>query len=605
MIEAATSYTSPAFARRVVDATQAVFGDSPLTQSVDAACRSYELDLENVQSGRGIGALLIAIVGAKGQGKTWAARQFVRNPKIQGLLRSGDLTDDATTRLVWIGPVAPDDLDPASEIYHPCAATDLAEIGQPYVVLDTPGLTDADHRATKVAQAALSLAPIKLLVIARDQLRAASNMTIAHQIDGAVCIPIISSVEPDEMAGGALEGTLTEDLRGLRDQLGLLAPRSVIADEVLVPDFEITGDEAASSQVFLGSVLDRLNELGLNELALSSAREQRIASLGQRLRGQVAKLIGDELPQLASAVAQLNRETEHLPERVLASLLGSEAVLETGVRMRLRARLVSDTSLLWFPYRTVMGTLNLTQGAWDRVMLALAGSVPSLFGALTSFARNVRQNREFSSEIQDGIRTRTQQQVEERLRPLCDQFHRTVMKLRPRSERSRDDLDSAGMHLAGIEELQTRSQQIFDKTIEKHATRGWIVQLYALLGILVFWMFMAGPIVLIYREYFMASLNVLTGQESQLENFPHPTPGLLFTSLVLSTLPLAIYCMIVLTFSLSRRRVRRVTKQIVSEHEQTIDTLKQSKVIRLDFEDQLLGQAEFLLNLSPDSAAGT
>jgi len=123
------------------------------------------------------------------------------------------------------------------------------------------------------------------------------------------------------------------------------------------------------------------------------------------------------------------------------------------------------------------------------------------------------------------------------------------------------------------------------------------VQLYALVGVVLFWMFMAGPIVLIYREYFMASVDVFTGQETQLKNFPHPTPGLLFTSLILSMLPLAIYCMVILTWSLSRRRVRNVAQQIISEHSQTIDELKESNVIRLDFEDQLLGQAEFLLNL--------
>ncbi len=590
--------SSPLHARRIVDATQTVFGDSPLTLAVDKVCQQYERDLQNIQSGRGIGALLIAIVGAKGQGKTWVARQFVRDTKVQNLLRSGDLTDDATTRLVWIGPVAPDELDPASEIYYPCQPSDLVEIGQPYVILDTPGLTDANHRAAKLAQAALSLAPIKLLVVARDQLRAVANMTIAHQIDGSVCVPVISSVEPEEMPGSEQHAPLQDDLRALRDQLGLLAPRSILTGEVLVPDFEISGDESASSRVFLGAILDRLNDLGLTELALGSARDQRIASAGQRLRADVAQLIGDELPQLASAVAQLNRETEQLPERVLASLLGSESVLETGVRMRLRARLVSDTSLLWFPYRTVMGTLNLTQGAWDRVMLALAGSVPSLFGALASWARNAKQNRDFSTEIQDGIRTRTQQQVEERLRPLCDQFHRTVLKLRPRSERSREEMQSTGMRLSGIEELQTRSQRIFDTTIDKHCTGGWMVQLYALVGVVLFWMFMAGPIVLIYREYFMASVDVLLGRETQLENFPHPTPGLLITSLILSTLPLAIYCMIILTWSLSRRRVRKVTRQIVAEHDATIAQLREANVIRLDFEDQLLAQTEYLLNLS-------
>ncbi len=586
----------PSFAQSISDATTAVFGETPLTLSVYEACQRYANDLKNIQSGRGINALLIAIVGAKGQGKTWSARQFVRDERIQSYLRSGDLTDDATTRLVWIGPVAPDGLDPESEIYYPCQANQLAKLGPTYVLLDTPGLTDVNQRAAKLAEQALSLAPVKLLVIARDQIRAAINMQVARQIDGSECFPIITSVEPEEMPGGECASGLAADLRSLHQQLEVMAPRSTVHTELLIPDFEITGDESAASQVFLSGILDRFNDLANSSQKLDTAREQRTKAAAERLTGTVAKLFETELPHLRLAVDQLHRETEHLPERVLQSLLGSQDVLATGVRMRLRARLVSDTSLIWFPYRTLMSTLNLTQGAWDRVMLALAGSVPSLFGALASWAKNVKQNREFSLEVEDGIRRRTQQQVEERLRPLCDQFHRTVLKLRPRDERISREVHSTGVHLSGIEELQNRSRQIFESAIEKNATASWLVQLLAVVGVFIFWIFMAGPIVLIYREYFAASIDVLSGgHASKLEDFPHPTPGLMFTSLVLSLLPLAVYCMIVLTISLSNRKVQRVARTIVDDHQRSIEELKATRIIRLEFDDPLLHQAEFLL----------
>ena len=588
------------FPERLTEATRSVFGDRPLTHAVAEACSRYDKDVRNIQSGRGINALTIAIVGAKGQGKTWVARQLVRDPQIRGVLRSGDLNQDATTRLVWIGPQAPEGIDGVSEIYYHCPSNQMVEIGQAFVVLDTPGITDTNHRAAEIATAALSLAPIKLLVIARDQLRAASNLQIATRIDGAVCIPVISSVEPEESQEGTAAGIqLRNDLRTLREQLHLRAPNVRWVSEVLVPDFEITGNEAASSTSFVGQLIDRLSGLELNELSLASARDARLASAQQRLRSEVAKLIGAELPQLSAAVDRLNRETESLPDRVLETLLGSSSVLETGVRMRLRARLVSDTSLLWFPYRTIMSTLNLTHGAWDRVVLALAGSIPSLFGALASWAKNARQSRDFSVEMQDGIRQRTQRQVEERLKPLCDQFHRAVMKLRPQEERSGaiDDSYSSGMRLSGIDELQNRSQRIFDDAIASNATANITVQLFALGGTVLFWAFMAGPIVVIYREYFAASLHALSGSETHLENFPHPSPGLMFTSLVLSILPLAIYCMVVLTAALNGRKVARVAKSIIREHESAIAELKRTDVIHLEFEDELLRQAEFLLNL--------
>ncbi len=107
---------------------------------------------------------------------------------------------------------------------------------------------------------------------------------------------------------------------------------------------------------------------------------------------------------------------------------------------------------------------------------------------------------------------------------------------------------------------------------------------------------MAGPIVLIYREYFHASIGALTGSEITLEKFPHPSSSLLITSVVLSLLPLTVFCMIVLTLMLSRRKVRRLP-EIIEEHERTIVEIEAGKRHPLEFEDELLQQAELLLNL--------
>ena len=605
---------SSSFSRRISEATQAVFGESATTRAVISACKRYEHDLSNIDTGRGIDALLIAIVGAKGQGKTWVARQLIKNDSVRRQLRSGDLIDDATTRLVWVGPVAPENMEPTSEIYYPCIESELVALGQRYVILDTPGLTDANASAAQTAVDSLSLAPIKLLVVARDQLRAAANITIAKQIEGSICIPIVSSVEPDEIASSSAAQPRSElddsvqrlqgDLSALREQLQMLAPNVQLQSEILVSDFEISGQEQLSSKAFVGDLIERLSTIGLTKNRILNTKERRTAAAIRKLGQDVRGVIHDELPQLSDAVSQLNREADQLPERVISTLLGSESILETGIRMRLRAELISATSLLWFPYRTVMSTLNLTQGAWDRVMLALAGSVPSLFGALASWAKNIRQRQEVASELQDGIRKRTQEQVEDRLQPLCDQFHRAVLRMRPREERT-VRIEAGGMRLMGIEELQTQSQRIFEDAIHRRATSGWLAQIYAVIGVLLFWGFMAGPIVLIYQEYISASVAVLRGSASELSNFPHPTPNLIFTSVLLSLLPLLIYCMIVLTSALTKSKVRRVAREIVDEHHTTVAELRTKNVIRLDFEDELLAQAEFLLNLDQHYAKET
>lgn len=586
-------------AGRISEAAFAVFGETPTAQAVAEACRRFDQEVNNITQARGVHALLIAIVGAKGQGKTWVARQLVRDEQVKARLRSGDLVDDATTRLVWIGATPPDALEPDSEIYHRCAQSDLFDLGRPYVLLDTPGSTDADPRAAEIASQALSLAPIKLLVIARDQIRSAASVQIAQRIDGSECIPVISSVEPEEMTEGTPAHRLLEsDIQTLRGQIAALAPRVRLSQEILVPDFEISGDESASQRSLVSQLAARCAELHLDELSMATSRDSRLKAAEIRLRRLVSKTIADSVPQLASAVDRLNRETESLPERALDSMLGSPQVLETGVRMRLRSQLVGDTYLLWFPYRTLMSVLNMTQGAWDRVMLALAGSVPSLFGALASWARNVQQTRELTFEMQEGIRERMRRHVEERLKPLCEQFHRAVWRLHAGDTTGQVPPPTGAMTLSGIDQLQVRSREIFEQTLAQHATRGWVVQSLGLVGVLLFWGFMAGPIVAIYHQYFSASYASLVDGRVHPEGFPHPPPSLILTSFILSLLPLVIYAMIVLTIALSPRKVRRVSAEIQAEHAGAIRQLCDDRTIRLQFEDRLLQQAEFLLNLA-------
>ncbi len=45
---------------------------------------------------------------------------------------------------------------------------------------------------------------------------------------------------------------LRNDIRALRDQLQLRAPNAILVADILVPDFELSGDEDASGVAFVG-----------------------------------------------------------------------------------------------------------------------------------------------------------------------------------------------------------------------------------------------------------------------------------------------------------------------------------------------------------------
>jgi hypothetical protein len=235
--------------------------------------------------------------------------------------------------------------------------------------------------------------------------------------------------------------------------------------------------------------------------------------------------------------------------------------------------------------------------------MSLTGSVPSLFGTLTAWARNLQQSRQIRWELQQGLRDRIERQIDDRIEPLCEQFQRVIQRLQNRDRKSLASLgedhvaSSPGVKLTGIEQLQSRSQDIFENTLAENAFASLPLQVVGLGGTALFWSMLSGPIVSVYRQYFQASYHALTDTVAHVDGFPHPPASMLFTSLLLSVLPLLIYCMLVLTVYLRRSLVERVSALIQQRHHQAIEELKSSGALKLHFENQLLDQAQFLIRL--------
>lgn len=587
-----------AYADRVANAVTGLFGDQPVAQEVLRACREFERQREGIESSRGIELLSVSLVGAKGQGKSWIARQLVKDPRVAEQLRSGDLARDATGTLTWVGPRSPEQLNPSVERFIFCQIDQMADIGRPYLLLDTPGVTDADAQIAEIARQALSLSPIKLLVIARDQIRSAINTHIARQTAGSVCIPVVTMIDPKDLSSS----DLANDIKQLMAHLHQAAPQSDWLEPITVVDFDISANAAEVGHHTAQAIVERLRSRPLDDISLSRSKEQRLQAAQERFRVQVSRLVGDQIPQLASAVRKLYQETEKIPEEVISSMLGSPLILQAAVRSRMRTQLVNDTSALWFPYRSILSLLHLTHGAWDRVLMSLTGSVPSLFGALTAWARNFQQTRQLQWEMQSGLRERIEQQVRDRIEPLCEHFQRVVQRLQtrgaivPRSASS-ESVSGLGIQLTGIQQLQNQSQNIFENTLAQNAFSRLPLQLAGFVGTVLFWAFLSGPIISVYRQYFQASYHAISDSVATVEHFPHPSPNLFFTSLLLSVLPLLIYCMVVLTLYLRRSTIERVSALIQQRHYQTIEEMKAAGTLKLHFENPLLDQAQFLIHL--------
>ena len=587
-----------ALVQRIRLATQALLGQQHLTHQISEWCDQYQLQCDSIVLSRGVSLTSIAVVGAKGQGKTWVARQLILDRRVSQALPTGVLSDEATTHVHWIGPIVPESLDASRELYHPCRSEAMLDLGRPYMLLDTPGITDDDLQAAKSAKDAMALSPVKLLVVRRDQLRGAILSQLANFTEGAICIPVITCVPLNDLALAATQNTrwsesLQRDLDVFRDAMNSSAPKTKFLEPVIVPDFEADGDE---TKIGLGLARDlqlRLQNESLDDIA--ATRSNRLSAATNRLRHRIGQLLDSQLPQLSAAVRRLHSEADALPSQTIEAVLGSRDVLKSAVRGRLRAQLIADTGMIWFPYRTVLTVLGLTHGAWDRLLLSLSGSVPSIFGTFAAWARNVQQSRKINWEMHEGIRDLLNRQIQDRLEPVQSQFHRAVTRMRGSDQEPKSTSTSPQIRLSGVEELQSRARSVFEWSVDRHQMPWIILQFFALIGTLIFWLLMAGPIVSIYRQYLGASYETLSGAQSSVDQFPHPSPALLLTSVLLSLIPMLIYAMVLLSWNQRRSKINRIAEDTFAEEKKLVDELKRSGVIALHYDDPLLEHAEFLI----------
>jgi hypothetical protein len=261
--------------------------------------------------------------------------------------------------------------------------------------------------------------------------------------------------------------------------------------------------------------------------------------------------------------------------------------------------------------------LSLTNGAWDRLVLSLTGSLPSLISTAWTGVKNLVNESGEAFQLRDSLRQRAAAIVSQRLGPPTARFHAELKRLRGSVATAgdhdiRDDDVSLGddvlgvpervaADLAGIDALQEASREIVETQIDRVAVSKGGGFACCVLGTLAFWGLMAGPIIALYRSYFDASFSALRDLGGDLSAFPRPDFSLILTSLLLSLLPTAVFAMFVMTWAQSRRRVDQAEADITQSHRAAIQKLQRDRVLRLRWNDPLLADAEFLLAIDRDS----
>ena len=87
--------------------------------------------------------------------------------------------------------------------------------------------------------------------------------------------------------------------------------------------------------------------------------------------------------------SDLDAKLNKFPEKLLDSLQKEPQFQLVGIKHAFRVDWIKRTPALFFPYRSLLGILSITQGAWDRLVFAVAGSIPSIFLGAYKTTRNI------------------------------------------------------------------------------------------------------------------------------------------------------------------------------------------------------------------------
>ena len=592
------------FSMSVRRAAANVLGSSNAGREVANLCDRHEAARQLLLEDRGQGMPVIGAIGPTAQGKTKII-SWLLSDNLEEISESSasEVPKKQTSepRMIWYGPSPPAYLDSLQEDYRHYQQERMEPIGLPYLLLDSPACNDANPRAKELATRSLSLASVILLVIRADQIRSEVVTFLTQLSEGSVVIPIVNAIRQQD-------DSLRQDVDSLLNRLRDIAPNSTITDAVLIEDYELgERSQASIGSTAAGTIAARIHAALGGKWEDERRRLARLAALDKRFYHSLHSVLSDQLPSLTSAVTRLRQESLRIPSEIAEELVGRGGPMQAAIRSRLRLTLLTETAAFWFPYRSVLAILNLTHGAWDRLLISFSGSLPSLIGTVWTSASGRQAEVDSVSEVRKGLQNRGEVAVAERLGPLAEQFRREVDELhydenKPPSERQRVKL-SCVAKLSGLETLQSESQRIFDDEVESVAFTRRSAFLLGLFGTLLFWGLLSAPIVALYSEYLRASWQVFeqfdhaTGATQGNPTFAFPTPpaSMLLTSFILSLLPTAIFSMLVLSCSQSYRRVRAIEKAIRSRHHEAIETLQTRGVLQLQWDDPLLSDAEFLV----------
>lgn len=553
-------------------AIETVWGDTDEGIRYLAACARASADLNDIEDQRGVLEAVVPVVGTKNAGKTTFCQLLLNDSHIAGQLRAGYLRADATTSLTWLGATKPARMDPQVETWVPLSRQQLFDAGRPYMLVDVPGFNDSQPAAREAALRIMAMASVIVLVVSWETMDIESLKTYLRYSGGATIVPVLV----DDAFQGRPQDQAEREMASLRKRLEADVPLANVLDPIRVPRISAAPAEEQNN---------------LRNVATAHAREaiQRALTVAGRDSAALARARYDKLLlELEPGVQPfLNRVKPHhesllkrekaVVQEITPQLIGSREQLHAGVRARIMIRVAQSSPAYSFPFRQFLHLLAITAGAWDRLVLSLSGSFPSLALLLFHTRSNLRLLRKRQEESRTALLARIEETFNREIAEPHGIFVRSVRQSVHRNPVSEESGSAARYRLHGFPAIEALAQSIVERNVGRVPVKRGVLGVFALVAVLAWLALAMGPLFSIYGQYLSASAAAITtGRYATWEAFPIPSFGMFFVTAGLVFLPVFVLAMITLVTFVRGKTVEdcssRIEQQIREEISGLIDT---------------------------------
>ncbi len=582
---------------RISDALKWVFGESPEGRALRRKCEVAQKEIAAIQDQRGVKATTIAVIGSKNAGKSWICRQLVGDEAKRARIPSGEESNTTTEKATWIGPDAPPAMMPEHELRISVQREKMVDLEREYTLLDLPGYDDAGVEEREAALGTLRGVEFRVIAITSATKQVESQFGYLRDSNGTRILPVLMDNHFPQ-----LETDGIEEVDAMVAKIRRNCPDAEVSDAVILPCIErAPGDEATNAALAKERLVSALRTF-IAMPPVDHAVAGRVVF--ERLRRELAQDLREFVSRVGPAHEALAAKEVQLAGELIKKIVGEEPQLAAGMKMKMRFRTLAETPQWFFPYRTFFGVFTLTAGAWDRLAFAMAGSIPSL--ALLAFqtARNAKRLGEMHDEVRNALAERLQRMSDDEM-AVCNRILVRSIRSALASTVNQADEELAPTRFKGLDRVMSESSEIFQSAVANHARINGTPKLLGCLATLIFVALAAGPVWAVYREFVGAWFGAFSGEAAmKWQTFPAPSAGMIFATLLLLVIPVAVLALISSLASTPKARVEAAMREVRSNHDAMLERLTSDGIIRLESSDPVReGVRQILDLLHPSSSS--